>query len=68
MFLCSVSSLAWMNTWQNVRRTLHCADGRFSLGNMHNYQHAASYPAFILSGKHQFRLACPTLQTDAVET
>ena len=34
-----------------MHRTLHCADGRLSLGNMHNYQHAASYPAFIVSGK-----------------
>ncbi|BDA43063.1 probable transmembrane protein 45B at N-terminal half [Coccomyxa sp. Obi] len=30
--------------------SLYCNDGRFSLQNMHNYQHAASYPAFIVSG------------------
>ena len=32
-------------------RTLYCADGCFALGHLHNYQHAASYPAFIISGK-----------------
>ena len=31
-------------------RSLYCADGRFAIGNIHNYQHAASYPAFIASG------------------
>ncbi|CAL8468938.1 g8479 [Coccomyxa elongata] len=30
--------------------SLYCNDGRFSLQNMHNYQHAASYPSFIVSG------------------
>lgn len=36
--------------WLDVLRDLRCQDGRFSLQNLHNYQHAASYPAFIVSG------------------
>ena len=40
-------------------RTLYCADGRFALGHLHNYQHAASYPAFIVSGKARTPLCSP---------
>ena len=40
-------------------RPLFCPDGSFVARYTHNYQHAASYPAFILSGELQ--LAVPTL-------
>ena len=50
-------------------RSLMCKDGRFSIPNLHNYQHAASYPAFMLSGVSQtllrlraaMRIHCPSL-------
>lgn len=45
-------------------RSLYCNDtGRFSAEHAHNYQHASSYPAFMVSGTplHCTRLDCSFL-------
>jgi len=38
-------------------RSLYCSDtGRFSQQYVHNYQHAASYPALLVSGNLMLKL------------